>query len=475
MVLEIGAKEKELRAGAVAGRPAGAVSAAAAGSRTGVLTWRSVGLALLLASAAVDRYTLEVAGVSVRAEQVMVLVVLGALGMTWALDARRGNLTWRQVIRWPLAWLVPYVGVTLLSSMVNAPDVASSLRHTGMIALAAASAVGVYWLADEPGMVRLGVKVLAALGVLEAGYMFVGLAAGQAGFDFATQPGNGEIIVPFGSLWEPNLLGSYLAGAGVLLFAMLFVDGSRRLAWIGASLMFVLCALALSLARAAWVGFFAGAGVVVVLYYARRKMKDERRRSPAIGDASEGAGLSIRIRQGLLVGGLAVVGALAFLPTLAPVLFPGTAWGVLVRVNPAWYDPARDPSVTARVSATKSALDDIAAHPIIGNGAGSYGVTHTGEGGAPGWISNLGLHILYDSGAVGLLAFAAGLGWLGWRGLRRVFARQDSSEEVDLRPQIVGLLGAVTVLLVAFQATEGTWMAFFWGYVGLLAAAVRRP
>jgi O-antigen ligase len=231
--------------------------------------------------------------------------------------------------------------------------------------------------------------------------------------------------------------------------------------------MFVLCALALSLARAAWVGFFVGAGFVVLLYLVlRRRTKDVGRRATA-----DSGGLRVGLRRGLPVGGLAVAGALAFLPTVAPVLFPGTAWGVLVRVNPAWYDPAKDPSVTVRVSATKSALDDIGAHPIIGNGAGSYGVTHTGEGGAPGWISNLELHILYDSGAVGLLVFAAGIGWLAWRGLRQLFAGSAGDSGDDMRPQIVGLLGAIAVLLIAFQATEGTWMAFFWGYVGLLAAA----
>jgi O-antigen ligase len=288
----------------------------------------------------------------------------------------------------------------------------------------------------------------------------VALAASQFGLTLGTQQGNGKIVVPHGTLWEPNLLGSFLAASGVLLLSFLFVEtGRRRQLALTGGLLLILMALSLSLARASWVGFFVGGGVVTLLYFLAGKTRTRPLRA--------------QLSRALLSGGAAVALTLAFLPTLAPLFFPSTAWGVLVRVNPNWYDPARDPSVQQRVTTTKSALDGIADHPIIGNGAGSYGVTHTGEGGTPGWISNLELHILYDSGIIGLLVFAVGLGLMARRSLRRVLAPSDDLRAIDLRPHIIGLLGALAVLLFAFQATEGTWMAFFWVYVGLLASALR--
>jgi O-antigen ligase len=462
-ILEIEAQDKLAKArGVAASQPPLARALHDLSARVSVSTWRAVGLALMLFSATIDRYTLEIAGLHAKAEHIAALGLLAVFAVRLLRDpARLRSLAnWRQIVSWPLVWLVPYVGVTLLSSTLNAPDVESSVVHTALVALAASSAALVYWLADSDQMVKLGVRVLILLGLLEAGFTFAALAVSQFGLALGTQQGNGKIVVPHGTLWEPNLLGSYLAASGVLLLSFLFVEtGRRRQLALTGGLLLILMALSLSLARASWVGFFVGAGVVALLYFLAGR----------VGTIP----LRVRWARSLLSGGAAVALTLAFLPTLAPLFFPSTAWGVLVRVNPNWYDPTRDPSVQERVSTTRSALDGIADHPIIGNGAGSYGVTHTGEGGAPGWISNLELHILYDSGVVGLLVFAVGLGLMAWRGLRRVLAPRDEPGATDLRPHIIGLLGALAVLLLAFQATEGTWMAFFWVYVGLLASAVR--
>jgi hypothetical protein len=424
-------------------------------------TWRASALALLLFSATVDHYAVDVAGVHVKAEHVVVLglfVVLAA-GMARDLAGGRKVLGWRQAVTWPLAWLAPYLAVTLLSSAINSPDVSESLKHTALIAIVAMSAVVVYWLANTGDMLRLGVKMLVALGVLEAAYVFIVLLAADFGSTLGTQPGSGHIIVPFGTLWEPNLLGSYLAAAGVLIFSFLFVVSERR-GRIGLALclLVIMTALALSLARASWIGIFVGGGVVALLYFLESRVK-------------KGDGIRVPWARALVPAGLAIAGTLLFLATVGALLFPTTTrGGILVRVNPAWYDPARDPSVSLRVSATRGALDDIQLHPIIGSGAGSYGMTHTDNTGAEGWISNLELHILYDSGLLGLLSFAVGLGFIVWSALSVLFRKDAAPDKRVLRPYIIGLVGALALLLFAFQATEGTWMAFFWVYVGLLAA-----
>jgi hypothetical protein len=45
------------------------------------------------------------------------------------------------------------------------------------------------------------------------------------------------------------------------------------------------------------------------------------------------------------------------------------------------------------------------------------------------------------------------------------------SEPHEFQWITLGLLGAFAALLMAFQVTEGSWLAFPWVYVGLLAGA----
>lgn len=421
-----------------------------------IATLRALALGTLLASVTLDHYTLDVAGFHVKAEHAVILALIAVMICTPAYGMAKDSQgwSWRRLITSPLAWIAPYVGVTLLASLFNALDWALGVRHTAMIALIASGAWLAYRLTDSPQSFRLAVKLTVAFGLLEAAYTFLVLAASRFGSTLGAQPGNGKIVVPYGTLWEPNILGSYLAASGVLLLAALITARNRRVqAGLTAGLGFILAALGLSLARAAWLGFAAGALVVLLSYaWLVRSKKDAL----------------VEWRRAILLMMIAVVGAVAFLGGVAPTIFPTTAQGILVRINPNWYDPAKDPSVRERVDIANGALDGIAAHPIIGNGAGSYGMIHTGAGDAQGWISNLELHILYDSGVLGLSTLLFGLGLMVRRAWRAI---NSSSNTPDLRPQIVGLLGALAVLLVAFQATEGTWLAFTWVYIGLLARA----
>jgi O-antigen ligase len=144
---------------------------------------------------------------------------------------------------------------------------------------------------------------------------------------------------------------------------------------------------------------------------------------------------------------------------------------LLARGNLAALQTQADPSVQVRAGGASQALPGLAAHPLLGNGAGSFGMAHQDDQGAPGWLSNLELHLWYDSGLLGLGAVALGLGALGragWRG-----ALHTPAVPPDLRAAMLGLIGAGVALLVAYQATEGSWMAFSWVYVGLLARAGR--
>jgi hypothetical protein len=55
---------------------------------------------------------------------------------------------------------------------------------------------------------------------------------------------------------------------------------------------------------------------------------------------------------------------------------------------------------------------------------------------------------------------------IGWRAAR---AYRRSGDPL-LRGIILALGGGLVTLLVAYQATEATWLAFTWVHLGLLAA-----
>ncbi len=426
-------------------RRALAITRAVPFARHGTLRLAVIGL--LLVAVTLDRYTVMIVGLHVKLEHVMLFVLLGAV--VWGIARGR-----EQVGIGPLVWIAPFLAVLLLASVLNAPDREASLRHAAMVALVASATWVVYRLVNTPERFRVAVRMLAWLGALEAVVIFAALIATQFGAALGTQPGNGEITVPHGTLWEPNILGSYLAAAAMLLLSRLLGEHDRfRAIWLAGGLALALAAVGLSLARAAWLGTLVGGGVVLACWWWQRKQAGV----PAVWTL----GLRFALASALV--------ALLFLVGVAPFAFPSTAKGVWVRIDPRYYTPQRDPSVQLRAAVSSQALEGIRAHPIIGNGAGSFETNHTDEKGAPGWIGNLELHLLYDSGLLGAASVLIGIvatSWLAFLALRRA-----SGGSMDVEPEIIGLLGALAVLLVAFQATEGTWLAFTWVYLGLLARA----
>jgi len=415
----------------------------------GILTGQSAALVLLLFGVSIEQPAFNVAGMTIKPEQV-------ALMALWLLAGRRlissGRLRGARL----LLWTVPYCAVLLAASLLNAPDRETALRHTGLVILITSAAWLAYGLADTEARLALAVRWLVGLALAEAVLTFGVLALAWRWVPPGAQTGLGGIAVPNGTLWEPNLLGSYLAAGGVLALAALLSAGSRRWAvLLAGGLSLIIAALGLSLARAAWLGFAAGVVVLCVGYVALRG-----RGIQLPGTARRNASLAV----------LAAVLAGVFLIGVAPVVFPGTASSFRNRVALGSYDPQTDPSLRARAGTLQQAIPGIVAHPIVGNGAGSFGTTYQDSKGNPGWVANLELHVLYDSGLVGLVCWLVGIGGLVWLAIS--WLRRATGAPPGLQHLTLGLLAALAGLLVAFQATEGSWLAFPWIYVGLLAGAV---
>lgn len=410
-------------------------------------------LLLLIVGVSIEQPAIGILGMTVKPEHVALLILWTLVG-------------WRLVLNGTFAkarllfWTVPLLGVLLAASVLNAPDPAESLRHTVMVALVTSAAWLAYGLVDTRRGLSQASALLIGLACLEAMLTFLVLAVARSWVPPGAQIGAGGIAVPTGTLWEPNFLGSYLAAGAVLTLATLVAEVSRRRAMILACcLSLMLAALGLSLARGAWLGLAVGAVVMFLAYILCRVP----RRAPRIDNRPAG-------RQGrnivLALG--AGAAAFLFLVGLAPLMFPGTGSMLLTRLNVSAYDPQADPSVRARMDSLQDAWPGIEQHPILGNGAGSFAVGHRDSKGNPGWLANLESHVLYDSGLIGLVCWLAGIGGLIWAA-GRVLLR--SNETAEFQWTTLGLLGALAALLMAFQVTEGSWLAFPWVYVGLLARA----
>jgi drug/metabolite transporter (DMT)-like permease len=74
------------------------------------------------------------------------------------------------------------------------------------------------------------------------------------------------------------------------------------------------------------------------------------------------------------------------------------------------------------------------------------------------------MRVLHDTGVVGLVIFSAFLVSL-YRRSRRVLKFESD-------PELVALLVSAVVFCIAFQATEGTLLAFTWVHLGLIGCAI---
>ncbi len=410
--------------------------------------WPFSAIAALLGAAALNRFVVPGGGANIKPEHVavlaLVLVLVGRLALS---PPRPGGPRIQVGPRLAVAGLGLYLGANLLASLLNAPQPGDSLRQVGLITLVAVPyGLALNIIPDRAGL-RQAMLVWLGLGLLEAliglGIMLLWRAVG---LDLGVQQVLGAPPVPVGTLREGNIFGSYIGAVAVGLLAFLLTTRRRTHLLIGGAIMLVLLAgLATSLSRGAWVGFAAGAALVALV----RAGVALRRGLPIL------VGLAITLP---LVGLLAVAGGRAPAGGDLPGRLASLDFGTL----------GQQQTVLERLDTYEKAWEGIVAQPLLGNGTGSFGQRYVYRSvNEPGWVGNLELHLLYDSGLIGFAGF-----WLiiGVIAVRAVRAYRRSADPL-LRGTILALGGGLLVLLVAYQATEATWLAFTWVHLGLLAAA----
>jgi O-antigen ligase len=422
--------------------------------------WPASAVAILLISAALNRFTFPVSGADVKPEHVAVVLVAGVLmlrGLGSALGERLPRArpapaglsgVAARIDRFAAVCLVIYLALNALSSLVNAIYPTDSLRLTGLVVLVSLPYFLLPLLVRDGRLLQQTASGWLILCALEAVFGIAIMVLYQRGIDLGVQIVQGSPPVPVGTMREGNIFGSYTAaGAVACLVYLLSSTQARRLALTTIAGALTLGGVVISLARGAWLGLAAGALLVLGL-----QIRAAARR---------GLGLAL-----LTVALLPLVLSFSNTPFLDQVSVYITQR--LTSLNPDTI--LNDNTVAERLDTYAKAVDGIGDHPLIGNGTGSFGQRYLYRSvNEPAWVGNLELHLLYDTGIFGLLAFFGCVG-----GTARLAIRAYRQTRDPARRALLLALGAGTVvLLVAYQATEATWLAFTWVHLGLLRVAGR--
>lgn len=449
--------------------------------------WRGGALVLLIFATSFDRYTFEVASLTIRPEHIA-FVLVAAL---WLIDLTRQR-------RLPLlmredALLAIYLVIAFLASLLNAPVPRESFRFFALMVFGVLLYLLTRDLAAMPGLLSVGVIGMVVSGVVQAslgilGWLAfpVGLGSGVHAYFYTLggelNPGCNYTFAARGTLYESNIFGSYVAAASVLtLFFLLSEHFRTRRTLLLIALVILMTALGLSLSRGAWLGF--GIGALAVLVWAREKQFSRRVLYVAASFALF-----------LVVAGASILAAptLIRLPTAPRVGLVQACDQKLAQTpvsaasdpNPVPEQapplPASPPLVATaerlffaatipqRVSVIVLALRSWALNPIIGNGANSYAQFYSpSKPPYASWISNMTFMALHDTGIGGLLLLGA---WL--LALTVAFLRVNGRLPRTFAALALSGLGAACIsLLVAYQFTTALWLGLTWVYFGVLRAA----
>jgi hypothetical protein len=126
-------------------------------------------------------------------------------------------------------------------------------------------------------------------------------------------------------------------------------------------------------------------------------------------------------------------------------------------------------SLDTRLRIYRDAFEGWLQRPILGWGAGAFPLVYPPPITGGYWIANLELHVLFDTGIVGLLLLAIGVGSVAWRCVTAL--RPSPATWSAAQYATFGLLWAGLSLFAAFLLTYGLGLVFAWFYVAFLGAA----
>jgi len=410
-----------------------------------VLGWPFSGVVLLIVAALLTRFRFDLGPITVRPEH-LAAVMVATMGFAQLAIERRA-------LRMPAAaWFaLLWWGVNLFSGLIFDPDPHMGLQNALRIFLLALTFILLVNLIPDRKWWRRAVAVFLAAGVLEAAFGIFARGVYPFGVNLGVQVSwNFTEPIPYGTFEEGNLFGSHTASWAIILLMVIFAaervhDSRKRQLLRMAGLGIVLMALLLSLSRAAWIMFLAGATLVVIFEYRN-----------AWAQAN-------RFILALVAVPLLVFGLLSIAPYL-PASLP------FVNRLQSFLNLGFDATFSARLSDWSMALQDWRQHLWTGWGPGSFFAIHGMLRAHPAWISNLSVRLLQETGVIGMIAFVGFVATLLLPAIKTVRGKIDLLD----RGVLLGLIISYAVLLgLAYQSTDGIWLTASWVHAGLIAAGTR--
>ncbi|HXA85978.1 MAG TPA: O-antigen ligase family protein [Candidatus Dormibacteraeota bacterium] len=399
------------------------------------LSYSAVGaiIALIVASA-VPRLYVEIAGLKARPEHIICGVL--CISILFLKRQRRRPVQWI----WPDYLLMIYAALNIFSSWFMSIAPSQTIKWAVQQVLVILAYFFLRVLVEDRNGLRKAFMVLLSVGSATVAF---GILCFYSNLILGTEVGvtlgqYGDIPATQGLQFEANILGSY-SGALAVMMLVTYLYGRRRRFLAGFALAFA--GMAISLSRGA-----VGAtliGLLVVAFFSVRK----------------------RFLTRKLLFSVVKATLCALLLVLPAVLSQYTERFSTVDIS----DPTADPNTLTRVVQVGSAFEEVLKHPVLGGGTSSFQLAFDWQSlGAEwedqGWIANTEMRVLHDTGLIGLVVFSAFLVSL-YRRSRKVL-------KFESNPELVALLASTVVYCIAFQATEGTLLAFTWVHLGLIGCAI---
>jgi O-antigen ligase len=276
--------------------------------------------------------------------------------------------------------------------------------------------------------------IVVILGVLEFPLINLGLMKGiyRGGIGFSS---------PSSFMKEPDWYG-FLCMYLALIFCVYKIKNSNLMFKKNINdLFFYIClfGLAISLARAAWIGFVVGAFILFI--FSDMKIKQ-------------------RYLKSMMVILILVVVSFVSLQ----IMKPDVTEKLINRINPSTTLETDNGAADSRMGSIRMMLYYIDIHPWVGNGVGGMGYLSSdknvtskfvdGEMNSGRGNANLILSSLFDSGIIGTI----GLLFFIISYIKELFRRYSKSEDVILLAFTISFIGQ----LVDFMFNNGIRYSFVW-------------
>jgi len=410
-----------------------------------LMRWPHGAIIELLVAGSIPRWFVSVSSWNAKPEH----MVAAACGGVLLFRLCTKSHTWQRLEKLDLL-LLAFLAANYFSSYTFSPNAASTLRWALLQTVAVSPFFLIRQLVTTREQFDRVMRWWLWVGALEASFgilcylshLFFGTDVGVTLFFYI-----GFIPGVHGSMWEPNIFGSYCTCFAVM-YLYYYLAGERRNAWFMVAFAISTVALLLSLARQAWVCLILVGGAV--LLYNLRPTATHRTR-----------------KQWKRLAFTSTVILFAFWVALTAMRDLSERLSTL-----SISQAAEDPTVVQRAALIALAMQDIQRHPIVGLGSSSFQLLYLGgddsyQGVGQAWLGSFFFRVVHDTGIIGM----ALLGWfivnLGRRALRVLSVRRPTNTAVG------ALLAGAGVMLIAYQLTDASTLAFTWIHLGLLAAGLR--